>query len=107
MGHSEVVYHQDVSFLPAIEHHVLPHRVPHMCNSLVRYGRAVSERGMHANRVRSSHCEEEEAEDPSQHGQKESLQLSQSTPNFIILLVHHGSVEHLYDVQEQGYHSIV
>ncbi len=44
---SEVVYHEHVPLLPAIEHQVPPHCVPNMAHCTIRYGRPIAIASVH------------------------------------------------------------
>ena len=97
MRDPEVINHQDISLLPAIEDEVVPDGVPDMCDGGIRDGGGIPKLCVQPNMITPPDRQEEETEHPHEDGEKEELEFAQATPHTIIFLVYHGPVKDLED----------
>ncbi len=97
MGHPEVVYHEHISLLPAIEDEVTPHHVPDMGNGAVRDGSAIPKLGVKAHAIPTQHTQEEETQQPCDNRVEKVFESAKPSPDVEIFLVHHTPMKHLQD----------
>ena len=92
---SEVVYHEHVPLLPAIEHQVPPHCVPNMVKMSVWYLRTISITGVETNVLWANKSEENELEQPREPVEEPVLERAKTLVNVSKVTGDVGSVKHL------------
>ena len=78
MRDSEVIDHDNVSLLPAVEDQVAPHHITKVLQVALRDLGTVSERGMEPNPRRTENAQEEDLEKPPNPREKEVAQTSKT-----------------------------
>ena len=95
MGYSEIVNHEHISLLPAIEHQVLPHCVPHMVELSFRDLDAVTIAGVESHLLRAPESEQNDLEQPSEPAEQPILETTKTFMDVYKITRNIGSVEHL------------
>ena len=89
MRDPEVVYHEHVPLLPAIEHKVPPHCVSNMAHCTIRYGRTIAIASVHTKAQFSRGCFESDIEEAGSPQEQlfETPQALVHTVGLVIILV--------------------
>ena len=98
MRDPEVVYHEHVSLLPAIEHKVPPHCVSNVAHCTIRYGRTIAIASVHTKAQFSRGCFQsdiEEAGGPQDPGVEQLFETPQALVHTVGLVIIHGPMKYL------------
>ena len=102
MGYPVVIYEYNVSKLPAIEHHVLPHYIPDVLQIGSRYLAAVTKAGVKPHPHGTAEGEEDVFSQPVHPGENVILEYPQTPVDAIKLTGKHGPMEHLCEATREG-----